>query len=119
MGIQRTFGKLGNRGMARLQSALDAGLETPGRTARCKVENLSRLGCRLQLSEPPRDGATALVRFAEVEIMGTVSWVRGERCGVKFARPLDIETVERIRWIIEHSAEHAIESMANASDVWR
>lgn len=119
MGIQRSFGKLGNRGMARLQAGLEAGLETPGRTTRCKVENVSRLGCRLQLAEPPRAGATALVRFAEVEIMGTVSWVKAERCGVKFGRPLTLEQVERIRWITEHASEHAIDSLASASEVWR
>jgi hypothetical protein len=119
MGIQRTFGKLGNRGMARLQAGLEAGLETPGRTTRCKVENVSRLGCRLQLPEPPRVGATALVRFAEVEVLGTVSWVRGERCGVKFAQPLGLEQVERIRWIAEHAREHEIETLTSTPAVWR
>jgi PilZ domain len=119
MGIQRSFGKLGNRSLARLSARLEAGLETPGRTTRCKVENVSRQGCRLQLPEPPRVGATTLVRFAEAEVMGTVSWVRGERCGIKFARPLALEQVERIRWITEHAREHEIDTLARASEVWR
>ncbi len=119
MGIQRSFGKLGNRAMARLQAGMEAGLVMPDRNVRCAVENVSRLGCRLQLAEPPRAGATALVRFAEMEILGTVSWVRGERCGVRFARPLELDAVERIRWIVEHAREHEIDMLARASDVWR
>lgn len=119
MGIQRSFGKLGLRAMARLPAGLEAGLVTPDRHMRCKVENVSRLGCRLQLPEPPRAAATTLLRFAEIEVLGTVSWVRGERCGVKFERPLALETVERIRWIIDHMREHEIEGMANASAAWR
>jgi hypothetical protein len=119
MGIQRSFGKLGNRGMARLQAGLEAGLVMPDRNMRCNVENMSRLGCRLQLPEPPRVGATTLVRFAEVEVLGTISWVKGERCGVKFSQPLALEAVERIRWIIEHAREHEIDTLTSASEVWR
>ncbi len=125
MGIQRTFGKLGNRSMARLTAGLQAALVTPDRTAQCKVENVSRLGCRLQLAEPPRVGATALVRFAEVEVLGTISWVKGGepgragRCGVKFAQQLTLEQVERIRWIAEHAREHEDATLTGTPAVWR
>jgi PilZ domain len=119
MGIQRTFGKLGNRGMARLRAGLEAGLMTPDRTTRCVVDDVSRLGCRLQLAEPPRIGATTLVKIAEFEILGTVAWVKGGRCGVTFARALDIDVVERFRWIIEHAREHEIATLGSATDVWR
>jgi PilZ domain len=119
MGIQRTFGKLGNRGMARLRAGLQAGIVTPDRTTRCVVEDVSRQGCRLQLPEPPRVGATILVRIAEFEILGTIAWVKGQTCGITFARALDMEAVERFRWIIEHAREHEIATLENASDVWR
>ena len=119
MGIQRTFGKLGNRSMNRLQAGLAASLVMPDRTTSCKVENVSRLGCRLQLAGPPRVGATTLVRFAEVEVLGTVSWVRGTRCGVKFPQQLTLEQVERIRWIAEHAREHESETLTSTPAVWR
>lgn len=119
MGIQRSFGKLGNRSMARLTAGLEAGLVMPDRNMRCKVENVSRLGCRLRLAEPPRVDATTLVQFAEIEILGLISWVKGERCGVKFARPLALETVERIRWIIEHAREHEVETLTGTPSLWR
>lgn len=119
MGIQRTFGKLGNRSINRLQAGLAASLVMPERTSSCKVENVSRLGCRLQLAEPPRVGATTLVRFAEVEALGTVSWVRGERCGVKFPQQLTLEQVERIRWIAEHARELEDAALASTPALWR
>lgn len=119
MGIQRTFGKLGNRGMARLRAGLAAGLVTPDRTARCIVDDVSRLGCRLQLAQPPRVGATILVRIAEYEILSSIAWVKRDRCGVTFARALELDVVERFRWIIEHGREHDIAMLESASDVWR
>lgn len=119
MGIQRTFGKLGNRSINRLQAGLEASLVTPDRTVWGKIENVSRLGCRLQITEPPRVGATTLVRFAEIEVLGTVSWVRGTRCGVKFPQALTLEQVERIRWIADHKREHESETLTGTPAVWR
>jgi hypothetical protein len=119
MGFQRSFGKLGNRAMARLTAGLEAGLVTPDRNMRCRVDNISRLGCRLQLPEPPRPGATILLRFAEIEALGTISWVKGDRCGIEFAKPLSLETVEHIRWIIEHASEHEFVGMVRGSAGWR
>jgi hypothetical protein len=34
---------------------------------------------------------------------------------LKFGRPLALEQ----RWITEHASEHAIDSLASASEVWR
>lgn len=105
--------------MARLVAGITALLVMPDRMMSCKVENASRLGCRLQLAEPPRVGATALVRFAEVEVLGTISWVKATKCGIKFAQPLSMEHVERIRWIAEHAREHESETLTGTPAVWR
>ncbi|MBK9432699.1 PilZ domain-containing protein [Sphingorhabdus sp.] len=115
----RSFGKLGNRSMARLATDIDAGLVLPDRRVSCIVENISRTGCRLQVTDPPRVGATALVRVERIEALGTVAWVRGERCGVKFQSSLSVGEVERIRWIVEHAREHENSSLAHATAVWR
>lgn len=102
----RTFGKLGNRAIARLETAIDGGLVLTGRSEQCRVENVSRLGCRLHLDAPPRLGATLLVRIDRIETLGTVAWVRSGRCGVKFARPLEQGELERLRWSVEHADVH-------------
>ena len=115
----KPFGKLGNRGIARMAMGLEANLALPERTVRAVVENISRVGCCLRLAEPPRNGVTALVRIEEVEELGTVVWVKGQRCGVNFANQLSSEAVERFCWIVENYRDHESANIANASAAWR
>ncbi|HMS19083.1 PilZ domain-containing protein [uncultured Sphingorhabdus sp.] len=119
MSMRKTFGKLGKRSVARLTIELDAGFVLPERTARCTLENVSRNGCRLRTIEPPRIGATILVRVERIEALGSVSWVKGERCGVAFEEPLDTRSLERIRWIIDNDRNHHNNSLAHATAIWR
>jgi PilZ domain len=118
LGVKK-FGKLGNRGMARLATAIDGGMVLPERNAKCRVENVSRTGCRLLLETPPRLGATVLVRVERVEALGTVKWVRSGRCGIAFARALEPGALERLRWIAEHETDHVQNSLGSATAVWR
>lgn len=114
-----SFGKLGNRGLARLVVGLEATLALPQRTARGAVENVSRHGCCLRLAGPPRIGATVLVRIERIETMGSVVWADSERCGIRFERLLTAAAVERLRWIVDHSAEYTRSGVANAPGAWR
>jgi PilZ domain len=116
---RKTFGKLGNRSTPRLAAGLDAGLVLPERSERCQLENISRKGCRLHLAEPPRPGATVLVRVDRIEALGTVAWVRGLRCGITFENSLTVEAVERVRWSIEHAQDHEKSKLSHATAVWR
>jgi PilZ domain len=116
---RRTFGKLGNRAAPRLAAGLDAVLVLPERSAGCLLENISRKGCRLHLSEPPRIGVTVLVRVERIEALGTVAWVRGLSCGVSFATPLPVEAVERVRWAVEHALDNEKSKLSSATAVWR
>jgi hypothetical protein len=119
MGFQRSFGKLGNRATARLVAGLEANVQLPGRTGRAQLENISRKGCRLCFAEPPRLGATAVVKIDRTEAIGTVAWVKGQRCGVHFESLLSLQEVERIRWIVEHAKDHEKAKLSSASAVWR
>jgi hypothetical protein len=119
MGVQRSFGKLGNRATARLMTGLDATVLFPGRTAKVQLENISRKGCRLHLAEPPRLGVTAVVKVDRTEALGTVAWVRGLRCGVRFDSMLSLQEVERIRWIVDHAQDHEKTKLSSAAAVWR
>jgi hypothetical protein len=119
MGPKRSFGKLGNRAIARLATGLDASLVLPDRSVRCLIENVSRKGCRLQLDEPPRIGMTVLVKIDRSEALGTIMWVRGLKCGVSFASPLSLQALERIRWIVEHAQDHEKAKLRSATAMWR
>ncbi len=114
-----SFGKLGNRGMARLEMAVEGGLVLPERRAQCRVENVSRTGCRLQMTDLPRVGSTVLIRIERVEALGTVAWIRNGRCGIKFSSPIPVESLSRLRWIADHSKEHDRNSLASATAVCR
>ena len=116
---QRSFGKLGNRKAARLAMALDAGLVLPERSARCVVENVSRTGCRLRISEPPRIDATVLVRIERIEALGRVKWVHGQFCGIRFDQPLPVPAFERLQWILDNAGKHQQNSLSHATAVWR
>ena len=115
----KPFGKLGNRSLARLVMGLEASLVMSERTVRAVVENVSREGCCLLVTVPPRSGVTALVRIEEVEALGTVIWVKGQRCGVTFANQLDPKVVERFCWIVENFRDHEEASIASKSAMWR
>lgn len=117
--VRRSFGKLGKRSVARLAIELDAGLVLPERTTRCLLENVSRTGCRLRLAEPPKIGATVLIKVERIESLGTVTWVKGDRCGIAFEEALQPQSLERLHWIIENSNSHQFNSMTNATAIWR
>lgn len=119
MGTPKPFGKLGNRGLARLAMGLEASLVLPQRTARAVVKNISREGCCLQLADLPRIGVTVLVRFEEVETLGTVQWIKDQRCGVTFASQLAPEVVERFCWIVDNFRDHEEADIASKSAIWR
>jgi hypothetical protein len=116
---KKSFGKLGNRGAARLSTSLEAGLVLPGRNVRCLLENISRKGCRVHIDEPPRVGTAAILRIDRTEAFGTIMWVRGQRCGIHFDEPIAIPLLERIRWMAEHEQDHERAKISAAGAVWR
>jgi hypothetical protein len=119
MGLQKSFGKLGNRASARLATTLEAGLVLSDRRVTCVLENISRKGCRLSLAEPPRIGTTVIVKIDRIDAFGDVTWVHGKSCGVVFESPISPEHLERIRWAVEHLQDHEKAKMASSGQVWR
>lgn len=116
---RKPFGKLGNRSTARLTVDVDARLTLPGRSATGTVENVSRTGCRLLLAESPRVGVTLLLRVDRIETLCSVVWVRGTRCGVRFANALPAEQLNRLRWIVDNAGDHEQRAIAHATAMWR
>ncbi len=116
---RKAFGKLGNRSIARINAGVDGALVLPDRSASCHVVNLSRKGCRLILGQPPRVGATVVLRVDRIDTLGHVVWVRGSHCGIAFDSPVPVEAIERVRWAAEHSQAHAKGKLSVATAVWR
>lgn len=116
---RKPFGKLGKRSLARITAGIDGALVLPDRSDNCHVENLSRKGCRLLLGEPPRVGATVIVRVERIDALGRIMWVRGQRCGIAFDRDVPVEAIERVRWAAEHAQADAKGKLSVATAVWR
>jgi hypothetical protein len=119
MALQKSFGKLGNRAMARLATGLEAGLVLPDRRVSCILENISRKGCRLALAEPPRIGTTVLVCIDRIEALGDVKWVREQCCGIAFESPIETAALERVRWAVENAIDHEKAKLSSSTAIWR
>ncbi len=115
----KTFGKLGKRAVPRLDIAIEGGLATTGYSEKCRVENVSRTGCRLHLDREPRLGTTVMIRIERIETLGDVTWVRNGRCGVTFADPLKPRELERLLWIVKHTEKHENNVVNSATAMWR
>jgi hypothetical protein len=59
------------------------------------------------------------VRIERLEELGTVIWTRGMQCGVRFGRPIAVEALARIRWMVEHRDDQERRALASATAVWR
>lgn len=123
--IQRpAFGKLGNRGGARIALGVAGHLALPQRTVACTIEDASRSGARLRISRQPmaalpRVGTPAMLRFFEGEMLGAIAWASGERCAVRFDRPMTPPDLERLRWIADNPERHAQARMSENAALWR
>ena len=50
--------------------------------------DLSETGARIQLDQPPKVGAEALLKWQTYEAFCRVVWVTDDMCGIAFDRPL-------------------------------
>lgn len=116
---RKSFGRLGNRNGARMALHAAAALELPHRNVSCEIEDVSRSGVRLRVERLPRPGTPALLRFGRIEAMGAIVWARGDRCALRFDRPLAPEAMARLQWIADNRERYAEQQLGSASEVWR
>lgn len=53
-----------------------------------RLIDISERGARLQLENPPREGASAMLQWGSQEVFCEVAWANEGACGVFFERPL-------------------------------
>jgi len=53
-----------------------------------QLANISEMGAKLSLTNPPREGVTGWLTFAGHEAFCRVIWCTNDACGVEFERPL-------------------------------
>ena len=70
---------------------LSASIETTAGEAPVRVRNLSEGGAMLEGTALPAPGERLLLRRAMLTIAGTCAWRDGNRCGVRFDRPISVQ----------------------------
>lgn len=73
-------------------------------TRTCLIDDVSKSGARLRISQPLAPHQTAVLCFHELKLYATVMWCKGAECGLKFEQPLDPEDMQGMLWITEHRA---------------
>lgn len=77
----------------RVRVCCDASLKTMSRQMTGQLIDISREGAKFRTGFPPREGSTALLAWAEREVVCTVAWMRDDTCGLIFAEPISAAAV--------------------------
>lgn len=96
----------GKRTEGRVQFALDAGVQTVGRTQNGKLLNLSCHGAMVRCAVLPAGGASVLLKCGPLDVIGEVIWVDQLGFGLRFEEPLPQEQVVKLRRIAELDARY-------------
>ncbi|WP_310532379.1 PilZ domain-containing protein [Novosphingobium sp.] len=107
----------GQRKANRLYLGVPAALSLPHQQMRCVLGDISAIGAHLKVDGSVAKGATARLDFHELHLFGTVVWVRGNECGVRFYTPVDPEDMQGMLWITQNrDAYEKLTRNAHASE---
>ena len=76
------------RAAGRARTDCPARLRTPGGDWHGRLWDLSEAGARVQVENPPQEGATCLIAWQSNELFCRVVWTVDDMCGVMFERPI-------------------------------
>ncbi len=95
---------VGRREDPRVRVSLAARLDTVTGTQAVRLNNLSRGGASICTDAPLKRGSNVILRWRDLEVFGTVTWVEGARCGLKFDEPLSDDQVLLARSLSDNGA---------------
>ena len=72
----------------RFRISHEARLELPAGSRAGTMTDLSEMGARFTITNPPPEGASALLVWGENEVWCKVRWVAQDCCGLAFDRPV-------------------------------
>ena len=96
--------QVGRREDPRVRVRLGARLVTVTDTQTVSLHNLSRGGASISSDPPLKPGADVVLHWRDIEAFGSVTWVDGGRCGLRFDEPLTDDEVLLARSLSENSA---------------
>ena len=92
----------GNRHFNRLRLGVPATLVLTHESRPCLIDDISCTGARLRIERPLAERQALMLVFHELKLLGTVMWLRGGECGLRFDQPLDPEDMQGMLWITEN-----------------
>ena len=92
----------GHRNANRLRLGVPAQLQLTHETRTCLLDDVSKSGARLRITQPLTPHQTAVLTFHELKVYATVMWSKGAECGLRFETPLDLEDMQGMLWITEN-----------------
>jgi hypothetical protein len=119
MAARRTFGKLGNRQRPRISVGIGADMMLPHASRHCRIEDASPGGVRLTLDNPPKPGTPVMLRFADIEALGTVVWAEEACCALQFDRELTQDDMYILQWMAQDPERFEQADLDKDTAVWR
>ena len=95
------------RSSSRARADCPARLQTPVRKWHGRLWDLSETGARVQVEDPPQQGAIVLITWLANELFCRVIWSADDMCGVVFERPISSAVVRETLGERQREAEVA------------
>ena len=92
----------GHRGANRLRLGVPAQLQLTHEVRSCLLDDISKSGARLRITQPLAPRQTAVLSFHELKLYATVMWCKGAECGIRFEQPIELEDMQGMLWITEN-----------------
>ena len=92
----------GHRGANRLRLGVPAQLQLTHEVRSCLLDDISKSGARLRITQPLAPHQTAVLSFHELKLYATVMWCKGAECGIRFEQPIELEDMQGMLWITEN-----------------
>lgn len=88
LAIRQQIAKAEQRRVPRFTVEIPVTLRTVSGNRACRIANISDLGAKLELADPPASGISACIICGQDEIYCRVIWSEDGACGVEFERAL-------------------------------
>ena len=103
----------GRRSVPRVRLFVPAQVMLVRGLEQCVLDNLSQHGAQILFNaRMPQDGSGAVLKVKDLDVFGTVIWVKGKHFGVQFEEAVTLQQVVQIRHYADAYAEH--QAMINA-----
>lgn len=95
----------GRRGDPRADIVLPASIDALSGRRRINLLDISSLGACLEGANLPTIGREVILKCGSIDAFGTVAWVQGARCGVRFDQPINAGTLMALRRVASATRE--------------